>query len=83
MNAGAFRAIGIAIMERAAAIAQIEDACRTISLAMMKVNPAVRHLDDAETQNDVIKAAHQLTVELEVIKKKLIRLKGRDDSTEL
>ncbi len=70
-------------MERADAIAQIEDACKTISLAMMRVNPAVRHLDDPETQSDVIKAAHQLTVELEVIKKKMIRLKGRDDSSEL
>lgn len=70
-------------MERNEAIAQIEDACRTISLAMMKVTPAIRFLEDEETQSDVIKASHQLTVELEVIKKKLIRLKGRDDSTEL
>ena len=70
-------------MERDEAINQIEDACRTISLAMMKVTPAVRFLDDEETQADVIKASHQLTVELEVIKKKLIRLKGRDDSAEL
>ena len=70
-------------MERDEAISQIEDACRTISLAMMKVTPAVRFLDDEETQADVIKASHQLTVELEVIKKKLIRLKGRDDSAEL
>ncbi len=70
-------------MERDAAIAQIEDACKTISLAMMKVMPAVRHLADEETQADVLKSAHQLTVELEVIKKKMIRLKGRDDSAEL
>ncbi len=70
-------------MERDAAIAQIEDACKTISLAMMKVMSAVRHLADEETQADVLKSAHQLTVELEVIKKKMIRLKGRDDSAEL
>ena len=70
-------------MERDEAITQIEDACRTISLAMMKVTPAVRFLDDEETQADVIKASHQLTVELEVMKKKLIKLKGRDDSAEL
>lgn len=70
-------------MEPAAAIAQIEDACKTISLAMMKVMPAARHLGDEETRSEVVKAAHQLTVELETIKKKLIRLKGRDDSAEL
>jgi hypothetical protein len=67
-------------MESSQAIAQIEDACKTISLAMMKVVPAARHLGDEETRDDVMKAAHQLTVELEVIKKKMIRLKGRDDS---
>jgi len=70
-------------MERDQAIAQIEAACKTISLAMMKVTPVVRHLADEETQGDVLKAAHQLTVELEIIKKKMIQLKGRDDSTEL
>jgi hypothetical protein len=67
-------------MESSQAIAQIEDACKTISLAMMKVVPAARHLGDETTRDEVMKAAHQLTVELEVIKKKMIRLKGRDDS---
>jgi hypothetical protein len=31
----------------------------------------------------ILKAAHQLTVELEIIKKQVIRLQHRDDSTEL
>lgn len=70
-------------MERDAAISQIEDACKTISLALMKITPAVRFLGEAETQADVLRASHQLTVELETIKKKLIRLKGRDDSSDL
>jgi len=70
-------------MTREEAIAQIQEACKQISLSMMKVHPAIGHLDDAETQGDVIKAAHQLTVELEVIKKKMIRLQNRDDSSEL
>ena len=70
-------------MERDAAISQIEEACKTISLAMMKITPAVRFLGDEETRTDVLRASHQLTVELETIKKKLIRLRGRDDSTEL
>lgn len=70
-------------METQQAIEQIEAACLQISLQMMKVQPAAAHLGDEVTQADVIKAAHQLTVELEVIKKKLIQLKGRDDSTDL
>lgn len=70
-------------MERAEAIEKIEESCKQIALQMMKVHPAVRDLGDEETQGDILKAAHELTVQLEVIKKKLIRLKGRDDSTEL
>ncbi len=67
-------------MSRDEAISKIEDACRTIALEMMKITPAARHLGDEDTTADVVKAAYQLTVELETIKKKLIRLKGRDDS---
>jgi len=67
-------------MSREEAIAKIEGACKIIALEMMKVTPAARSLCDEETTAEVIKAAYQLTIELEVIKKKLIKLKGRDDS---
>ncbi|MDF1657193.1 MAG: hypothetical protein P1U58_06245 [Verrucomicrobiales bacterium] len=70
-------------MTRDEATDTIEEACKIIALEMMKVTPAARHLDDEETMADVVKAAYQLTIELEVIKKKLIKLKGRDDSSEL
>ncbi|MDF2375635.1 MAG: hypothetical protein P1U81_05300 [Verrucomicrobiales bacterium] len=70
-------------MTRDEAIQKIEAACKVIALEMMKVTPAARQLGDEETTADVVKASYQLTIELEVIKKKLIKLKGRDDSTEL
>lgn len=70
-------------MTRDEAITQIQEACKTIALQMMKINPASRALGDEATQADVLKAGHQLTVELEVIKKKLIQLQKRDDSAEL
>ena len=70
-------------MTRDEAIAKIEAACKVISLEMMKVTPTARFLDDEQTTADVVKASYQLTIELEVIKKKLIQLKGRDSSTEL
>ena len=70
-------------MTREESIAQIQEACKQIALQMMKIHPAIHHLDDKDTQDDVLKAAHELTVELETIKKKLIRLQKRDDSTEL
>ncbi len=65
------------------AIAKIEAACKVISLEMMKVTPTARHLDDEATTAAVVEASYKLTIELEVIKKKLIQLKGRDDSAEL
>jgi len=63
------------------AIRKIEEACKTIALEMMKVTPAARQLGDEETTSAIVKASYQLTVELEIIKKKLIQLKGRDDSS--
>lgn len=68
-------------MDRDAAVQRIESACKTIALEMMKITPAARQLGDDETTAAIVKASYQLTVELEVIKKKLIQLKGRDDSS--
>lgn len=62
---------------------RIQGSCQTISLEMMKIHPATRALGDEAVQAVILKAAHQLTVELEVIKKQIIRLQQRDDSSEL
>jgi len=70
-------------MTREEAITRIEEACKVIALEMMKITPAARHLGDEATTADIVKASYQLTIEMEVIKKKIIQLKGRDDSTEL
>ncbi|MEN8716146.1 MAG: hypothetical protein ABF384_14630 [Verrucomicrobiales bacterium] len=70
-------------MDRDEAVDKIEAACKVIALEMMKVTPAARSLGDEEVTANIVKASYQLTVELEVIKKKLIQLKGRDDSSEL
>jgi hypothetical protein len=70
-------------MTRDEAISRIQSTCQTISLEMMKIHPAARALGDEAVQAIIVKAAHQLTVELEIIKKQIIRLQHRDDSTEL
>lgn len=70
-------------MERAEAISKIQEACKQIALQFMKIHPNVSGLNDEETQGDCLKSLHAMTTELEVIKKKLIRLQGRDDSGEL
>lgn len=50
---------------------------------MMKIHPAARALGDEAVQATILKAAHQLTVELEIIKKQIIKMQQRDDSAEL
>ncbi len=65
------------------AIRQIQDACGEISRLMMKVQPAAQHVGDDDTRDAIVKAGYQLTIELETIKKQLIRLQKRDDSAEL
>jgi len=68
-------------MERPVAIAQIREAAKNIALQLMKIHPALPGLNDAETMGDCIKALHELTVQLEIIKKKVGRLERSDDST--
>lgn len=66
-------------MERSDAIQRIRDACKTIALQFMKIHPAVPHLRDAETQDEFYRILHQMTVELETIKKRLGKLERKDD----
>ena len=47
----------------------------------MKIHPALPHLTDDETMKDSLKAMHEMTVQLEIIKKKIGRLERADDST--
>ena len=70
-------------MERTAAINQIREACKNIALQFMKIHPALPHLKDDETMKDSLKAMHEMTVQLETIKKKIGRLERADDSTVL
>ncbi len=68
-------------MERPAAIAQIREAAKNIVLQFMKIHPALSALDDSETQSDCIKCVHEMTVQLEMIKKKIGKLERSDEST--
>ena len=68
-------------MERSAAINQIREAAKNIALQFMKIHPALPHLEDEQTMKDSLKAMHEMTVQLEIIKKKIGRLERADDST--
>ena len=68
-------------MERPEAIQQLRDACKIIVQQFMKIHPAVPHLQHPETQDEFYKTLHQMTVELETLKKKLGKLEREDSST--
>jgi hypothetical protein len=66
-------------MDRAEASEKIKDHCKTIALEMMDLNPAITHLDDEETQEALFEASYELTKQLEIIKKRVIKLERRGD----
>ena len=70
-------------MDRDEAIAKIQEACKQIALQFMKIHPSISHLGDEEIQSICLKSMHEMTVELETVKKQLIRMQKRDDSAEL
>ena len=70
-------------MEQEEAIGKIQEACKQIALQFMKIHPVVSHLGDEGTQSTCLKSLHQMTTDLEVMKKHLIVLQKRDGSTEL
>lgn len=70
-------------MTQQQAIEKIEAASTVISLEMMKLTPNAKFIEDEDVAGEVMKASYELTIQLEIIKKKMIQLKGRDDSSEL
>ena len=65
-------------MNRAEAIEKIKGCCKGIALEMMELNPAIASLDDSETQEALFEASYELTKQLEIIKKRVIKLERRD-----
>ena len=68
-------------MDRSSAVAQIREAAKNIALQFMKIHPSLPALNDAETMGACIKCLHEMTVQLEIIKKKIGKLERSDDST--
>lgn len=70
-------------MDKPAAIAQIREAAKNIALQFMKIHPALRALESPEVTNDCLKAVHEMTIQLESIKKKVGKLERIDESVAL
>jgi len=70
-------------METEQAIQQIRDACDAMSRELMKINPAIGHLGNQETQNTMFETVYRMTTDVETMKKAMLKLRKKDDSSEL
>ncbi|HYE31812.1 MAG TPA: hypothetical protein VEH27_10305 [Methylomirabilota bacterium] len=70
-------------MDRQAGIQQIRKSCDIIAAEMLRIHPAVRALNDKPTQDDLMKALYQLTVDLETVKKRILKLEKQEDTPEM
>lgn len=68
-------------MDRPTAIQQIREACNIMSTTGMKIHPLLPALDDEPTKAEIVKALFEITKNVEVVKKQVMRLEKRDDST--
>lgn len=57
--------------------------CRTVALQLMKMHPEAGRIPDQQLRETCLKSLHEITVQLEIIKKHLIKARNRDDSVEL
>jgi hypothetical protein len=68
-------------MDRSTAIQQIREACNVLATTGMKIHPLLPPLDDDATKGEIVKALFEITKNVEVVKKQVMRLEKRDDST--
>lgn len=67
-------------MDRLAAIQQIRTACNQLSAGVTSIHPLLPSLDDDATKSEIVKALFELTKNVEVVKKQIMRLEKKDDS---
>jgi hypothetical protein len=68
-------------MDRDTVIKQMKDSCKAFSAEVTRLHQLAPGLADAPTQGEVLKALFELTKQVEVVKKHLIRLEKQDGST--
>ena len=67
-------------MNRTEASEQIREHCITTGVAVMKIHPLLKDLGDDATNGEIVKALYEVTKNIEVVKKQLMRLEKRDDN---
>ena len=70
-------------MDRPTAIEQIRAACNSLSAGITGIHPLVPALADQATQDEIFKALFELTKNVETVKKQILKLQRRDESSAL
>jgi hypothetical protein len=65
------------------AIEDIRERVNQIATQVTAIHPLVPKLADPPTQSELLRALYELTKQVEVVKKHLLKLEHRDDSTAL
>lgn len=67
-------------MDQTSAIREIRERANQIAGQITAIHPLVPGLADEATQREMMRALFELTKQVEVIKKNLLKLQKRDDS---
>jgi hypothetical protein len=68
-------------MDRSEVISHMRSTCNQISAAVTSLHPQLPNLNAPATQAEILKALFELTKQVEVVKKQLIRLEKDDGSS--
>ena len=68
-------------MDRATATKEIRDHANAASASITKIHPLLNALGDDATKGEIVKALFEITKNVEVVKKQIMRLEKRDDTT--
>jgi hypothetical protein len=68
-------------VERNEGIQKLREQANLIATNVTAMHPLVPALTDAPVQTELLKALYELTKNVEVIKKQLLKLEKRDDSS--
>lgn len=63
------------------AIPEVREKVNQIGALITSLHPLVLKLNDPPTQNELLRALFELTKQVEVIKKHLLKLEKRDESS--
>ena len=71
----------VAPVEPNPAISELREKLKQMGALITSMHPVIPKLNDTPTQSELLRAAFELTKQVEVMKKHLLKLEKRDDSS--